>query len=118
MGLKWDDKNYSCSYDSLFVILYNIWKENPDKWTDNFTNINRHMQALANGFKQVDNESISLETARDDIRETLHNLDSEKFSMGANSASVAELAIKLMESTNRNGISQVYCTQCDYAENE
>ena len=59
-----------------------------------------------------------LPESRDDIRETLHNLDSEKFSMGANSASVAELAIKLMDSTKRNGVSQVYCTQCDYAENE
>jgi hypothetical protein len=118
IGLEWDNENYSCSYDSLFVILYDIWKENPDKWTDNFTNINEHMQALAGGFKQVYEKSISLENARDDIRETLHNFDSEKFPMGANSASVAELGIKLMESTNKNAISQIYCTQCDYAEIE
>ena len=76
------------------------------------------MQTSASGFKQVYEKYISLENARDDIRETLHSLDSEKFPMGANSASVGELGIKLMESTNKNAISQVYCTQCDYAEIE
>ena len=35
--------------------------------------------------------------------------------MGRNSASVAELGITLLESTNENAISQVYCTECDYS---
>lgn len=25
LGLQWDNDNYSCSYDALFEILYNIW---------------------------------------------------------------------------------------------
>jgi hypothetical protein len=25
LGLQWDNDNYSCSYDALFGILYNIW---------------------------------------------------------------------------------------------
>ena len=31
IGLEWDNQNWSCAYDSLFVILYDIWKENPDE---------------------------------------------------------------------------------------
>ncbi|KAJ6591433.1 hypothetical protein B0H10DRAFT_1765176, partial [Mycena sp. CBHHK59/15] len=31
-GLIWDDRNYSCGYDTLFTILLNIWTENGIKW--------------------------------------------------------------------------------------
>jgi hypothetical protein len=27
IGLTWDEKNYSCAYDSLFTVLYHIWNE-------------------------------------------------------------------------------------------
>ncbi|TDL15282.1 hypothetical protein BD410DRAFT_732933, partial [Rickenella mellea] len=29
LGFRWDSKNYSCSYDALFTILYNIWSQTP-----------------------------------------------------------------------------------------
>ena len=29
LGLIWDHNNYSCAYDSLFTILYNIWTDSP-----------------------------------------------------------------------------------------
>ncbi|KDR65561.1 hypothetical protein GALMADRAFT_81715, partial [Galerina marginata CBS 339.88] len=32
-GLKWDSVNYSCSYDSLFTILFNLWSQNKKQWT-------------------------------------------------------------------------------------
>jgi hypothetical protein len=118
IGLEWDNQNWSCAYDSLFVILYDIWKENPDRWTNNFKNINRHMQALAYKFQEIYEENVSLENIRDDIRKDLHNLDPNKFPMGRNSASVAELGIALLQSTNENAISQVYCTECDYSGRE
>ena len=115
IGLEWDNQNWSCAYDSLLVILYDIWKENPDEWTNNFKNINRHMQALAYKFQEVYEESVSLENIRDDIRTDLHNFDPNRFPMGRNSASVADLGITLLQSTNENAISQVYCTECDYS---
>ena len=118
VGLKWDNQSYSCPYDSLFGILYNIWKENPDKWTGDFENINGYMQALAYGFREVYKENVSLEDVRDNIRKDLHDLDTFKFPMGTSSASVAELAFTLMKSTNENAISQVYCTECDYPGTE
>ncbi|TDL13420.1 hypothetical protein BD410DRAFT_735422, partial [Rickenella mellea] len=34
IGFTWDSKNYSCSYDALFTILYNIWIQTP---TDFYT---------------------------------------------------------------------------------
>ncbi|KDR67899.1 hypothetical protein GALMADRAFT_79067 [Galerina marginata CBS 339.88] len=115
IGLKWDSKNYSCSYDSLIVILYDIWKENPDEWTENFESINEtYMKNLASGFKQVFEGSKSLEDVRNNLRQTLNNISSEKFPMGKNNASVAELAFELLKSNDENAISQISCSQCDY----
>jgi hypothetical protein len=30
-GPIWDSVNYSCAYDALFSILWNVWQENPTK---------------------------------------------------------------------------------------
>ena len=30
-GTQWDGENYSCAYDALFAILYNIWSSKPKK---------------------------------------------------------------------------------------
>ncbi|KDR77395.1 hypothetical protein GALMADRAFT_65922 [Galerina marginata CBS 339.88] len=115
IGLKWDSKNYSCSYDSLLVILYDIWKENPDEWTENFKSINEtYMKNLASGFKQVFEGNKSLENVRNTHRQTLNNISLEKFPMGKNNASVAELAFELLKSNDENAISQISCSQCDY----
>ena len=34
-GSQWDGDNYSCAYDALFTILFNIWVSNPKKWKKN-----------------------------------------------------------------------------------
>jgi hypothetical protein len=31
-GTQWDENNYSCAYDVLFTILFNLWSANPKKW--------------------------------------------------------------------------------------
>ena len=31
-GTQWHGNNYSCVYDALFTILYNIWATKPRKW--------------------------------------------------------------------------------------
>ena len=53
IGLEWNNQNWSCAYDSLFVILYDIWKQNPDEWTNNFKNINRHISLHQIDYKEV-----------------------------------------------------------------
>jgi len=118
IGLEWNNQNWGCAYDSLFVILYDIWKQNPDEWTNNFKNINRYMQVLAYRFQEINEGNVSLENIRDDIRHELHNFDPNKFPIGSNSTSVADLCITLLQSINENAISQVYCTKCNYLGRE
>jgi hypothetical protein len=30
-GTQWDENNYSCAYDALFTILFNIWATKPKR---------------------------------------------------------------------------------------
>jgi hypothetical protein len=30
-GTQWDENDYSCAYDALFTILFNIWTAKPKK---------------------------------------------------------------------------------------
>jgi hypothetical protein len=36
-GTQWDENNYSCAYDALFTILFNIWETNPKKWRKKYS---------------------------------------------------------------------------------
>jgi len=41
-GLVWDGDNYSCAYDALFTILYEIWSTDTKTWKIRFREINQH----------------------------------------------------------------------------
>ena len=119
LGLQWDSNDYSCSYDALFGILYNIWIQNPDKWQKDFDYINEdHLGILAHGFDKVRQGETPLEAIRDAMRIELHKLDPEAFPMGENSSSVGELAFKMLSSDKVISESQLLCSSCDYAEHE
>ena len=82
VGLQWDGENYSCSYDALFSILYDIWKDDPRVWSTTFKHINnRFLGSLANGFKKVANKKSTLEQVRDIIRQKLHIMSNETYPM-------------------------------------
>ena len=85
LGLGWDSINYSCAYDSLFVILYHIWNIDPLRWTTNFTELFR---CIGSWFQQVLQGTVTLENVRDELRHDLHNLDPIKFPIGKTGASV------------------------------
>ena len=38
-GTQWDENNYSCAYDALFAILFNIWTTKPKKWKKNISRV-------------------------------------------------------------------------------
>ena len=41
-GLVWDADDWSCSYDSLFGIIYDIWRQDPKAWSRRFSVRIRH----------------------------------------------------------------------------
>jgi len=54
------------------------------------------MQALAYRFQKFYEGNVSWKNIRNDIRNNLHDFDSNKFPIGRNSASVADLGIALL----------------------
>jgi hypothetical protein len=116
LGLQWDAVNYSCAYDSLFVILYHIWNIDPLRWTTNFTEINQdYLGALAAGFNKVLQGTLTLENVRDELRHDLHNLDPTKFPMGKNGASVGQLTFEMLKYEKNNAVAEVICSDCGNA---
>ena len=65
-GMAWSQN--SCAYDSIFTILFNIWRRDTKKWGTIFTRLgNEFCILLVNGFTKFDQNEISLETARDTV---------------------------------------------------
>jgi len=49
----WDSQNYSCSYDSLFTILCDIWVYNPTMWTRKFNLMSLYANKLGLEYQKV-----------------------------------------------------------------
>jgi hypothetical protein len=117
IGLVWDGDNYSCPYDSLFVIFYNIWIQDPMDWSKRFKEINEnYLGILGDKFNHVLQGKSSLEDVRDQIRVSLHHLNPNVFPMGHIGASVDSLAEVMLRPERIVASSQVTCTVCEYKE--
>jgi Helitron helicase-like domain at N-terminus/PIF1-like helicase len=118
LGLNWDADNYSCAYDSLFVILYNIWLEDPIKWTKRFLALNNiFLNVLTDGFNDLLSDKIQhLEDIRDTVRNMLNEWDSTQFPLGHRGTSVARLAETIFKVPEVLALSQNICVNCDYKE--
>ena len=119
VGLEWDGEDYSCAYDTLFTILYDIWIQKPKIWTRRLRSIdNEFMTALTKGFKHFENKRMLLEDVRDDIRSLLHAHSPNHFRWGQVGTSVGDLALTMFTPENSVSSSQIRCTNCDYEEPE
>ena len=83
LGLIWDSENYSCAYDSLFTILYNIWIDAPAVWSNQFSNITDYLSMLSDAFHLVRDKVIRIEDARDRVRQILNHLNPGDYPMGS-----------------------------------
>jgi hypothetical protein len=119
LGLIWDGNDYSCAYDALFTIFYNIWVEKPRTCTRRFKSLdNQYLTTLVSGFDQVLHKQKSFEVIRDIVRSMLHAAYPERFPMGRVGTSVAALGEEILNTENTVTSSQLICTQCQYEEPE
>jgi hypothetical protein len=115
LGIVWDNVNYSCAYDSLFVIIYNIWFQNPPIWSKHLKSIGtEYLGALVHGFAQVLERSSSIEAVRDDVRYSLHCSKPHLFPTGHVGTSVGDLITELFDSNKSIAFLKVICSTCGY----
>jgi len=89
-GLVWDSDNYSCAYDVLLTILYEIWSTDTKAWTRRFKEIKQHhLKSMSACFKKYMNGQASFEKARDTIRHELHSQNPAQFPYGTRGTSVS-----------------------------
>jgi hypothetical protein len=117
LGLIWDSKDYSCAYDSLFTILYNIWTEAPTVWSGRFRNVTDCLSMLSDSFLLVKNGTIAIEGARDAMRRELNRLDSRESPMGAAFTCLAKLTSEMMGNNHDSGAIYLSCITCGYKGN-
>jgi hypothetical protein len=116
-GLIWDGINYSCAYDALLTILYEIWSTDTKAWTRRFKETNQHhLKSVSACFKKYMNGQASFETARDTIRHEIHSQSPAKFPYGTRGTSVSALASTIFSTQNFVTISSPECTSCEYSE--
>jgi hypothetical protein len=113
-GVLWDGENYSCAYDSLFVILYSIWTTKPKKWKKNFKDCNVYLSMLLEGFQKYLADTNSLEVARDNVRSILHEDNPVQLPYGYQGTSVALLATRMLYPVYRVSKPYICCSQCDH----
>lgn len=99
------------------MILFDLWKDNPQVWSGVFRDMNRHCALLSQGFDAILKRSTTFEQVRDNWRTILHTLDLVMFRRGAHGISVADLAKELLKMTDSIASSQHQCSRCDYVEN-
>ena len=96
-GLRWDRENYSCAYDALLVVLYDIWSTDMRRWTERFKGINEHhLKSLTLGFKKYTKRQSTLEAVRDSIRHRLYSQNPTQFPYGTRGTSVNILMLQWM----------------------
>ncbi|KAF9470388.1 hypothetical protein BDN70DRAFT_772887, partial [Pholiota conissans] len=114
LGLMWDSINYSCAYDALFTILYNVWHDNPVIWAEHFMTYGNLMKCVSLNFNKLYCKQLSFENSRDNIRSVLHNKYPDIFKNGEYYVYIDQLFSKLMTSQPFAHI-QEYCSICgDY----
>src|SRR5258705_7083022 len=78
-GLVWDGDNYSCAYDALFTILYEIWSTDTKTWKIRFKEINQHhLKSLSACFKKYMNGQANCEYSEPSIDDSLEFVLHEK----------------------------------------
>ncbi|PPQ87198.1 hypothetical protein CVT25_014753 [Psilocybe cyanescens] len=112
-GILWDHTNYSCGYDSIFTILYNIWETNPQQWQRRFNDISPFMNKLCIGFLSSANGTMSLEQTRNDVRAKLRETNPINFPLGERSTVIYNIAFALM-GRRTSGTLELSCNTCNY----
>ncbi|KAJ7229268.1 hypothetical protein C8J57DRAFT_1058075 [Mycena rebaudengoi] len=113
IGPRWDSGDYSCAYDSVFGILYNIWLDNSSLRSHQFSSLSNELASLVRGFECIATHGRTIEDARDEVRSILHSRDPVNFPYGPNYSSVDLLSSRILPS-RECGRSTIRCTLCNY----
>ena len=91
LGLIWDEKDYSCAYDSLFAVLFHLWSGGQLKHRAYFEHGAQLIQILHVKFSSLLNGDCTFESIRDHLRERLNLEKPLQYQYGPNYTDIDEL---------------------------
>ena len=95
LGLRWNENDWSCAYDSLFFIIFNTFLLSNNHWKFSFHSINDKTYHISNLLYSFQNNGGITEIIRDNIRSILHYENPTWFPYGQIGTSVACVALAL-----------------------
>jgi len=110
-GLTWDSRNYSCAFDSIITVLYHVWKESDNTWKNAVGTYSKYMQALFDGFEDVDLGNYSLKRARNSVHTMLNKMNPQIFPFGHRYTDITELSAHIMGYGTCGGAFKI-CPSC------
>lgn len=117
LGLIWDEKDYSCAYDSLFTVFFHIWNEGQPKHKAYFENSTQMMRILHLKFSSLLNQNCTFESVRDHLREKLHDDKPLQYRYGTIYTDIDEL-VRDLTLTRSYMTSRLQCLNCKFSTSE
>ncbi|THU79852.1 hypothetical protein K435DRAFT_696901, partial [Dendrothele bispora CBS 962.96] len=115
-GIMWDPHNWSCPYDTLLTLVYNLWQEDIAKWSPILRSLTPLSNELIDHFVLFTQQLQTLEQARDIIRRHLYMLDPGSFPYGQMGGHIDLLAHHLFGSITYSS-TNLFCRQCNTLSN-
>ncbi|KAJ3475999.1 hypothetical protein NLI96_g11457 [Meripilus lineatus] len=79
LGFLWDSNDWSCAYDAMLGCLWNVYRLSPSFWSAALATHSDCLNLLTSRFESVQRGLLTLENARDNLRDVLFNLDPNSF---------------------------------------
>ena len=114
-GFIWDPIDYSCAYDSLFTVLYNIWERDPAIWKRRLSDISGNLDLLCRGFERALNNDSTLEMARNDVRRTMSRCNPAYFPLGLAMTDISHVVDAIVPA-RPCGTLTLACETCNYSQ--
>ena len=118
IGLLWNCVDYSCAYDSLMTIIYDIWMQNPSKWSTSLQKLGKHSQNMIVNFQR---NELSLEEAHNNVCQKLYNQSPSLFPSGTLGTNIQDLIQNIFRDTESLSTSKSSCMHCgfeDYSQSQ
>jgi hypothetical protein len=116
-GLLWDNLDYSCGYDSMFTVLYNIWNEDRVQWSQRMATFSPVSELLCSCLEMFQAGVFSFKQARELVRRHMHDARPKDFPYGQVGTSIDHIA-SIFASQLTYATGNKVCRMCGYIDPE
>ncbi|EIW58457.1 uncharacterized protein TRAVEDRAFT_124747 [Trametes versicolor FP-101664 SS1] len=112
-GFVWDSADYSCAYDSILTILWNLYSENSVEFALRVSNVSSSFDEAVRCFRSINEHPSEMEMQRDVLRDFFSAADAARFPRrGATLAAVSDVIEHLVRRPGGYGYRVRRCRYC------